>query len=100
MILGNKTFESLPKEIINDPKKLAVLTLHPSWLEHRMTRVLISVLEKQKREVLSNIQSVSLNANSVEVGLRVLGVRLKTINDTLEVIYDVEKCLQQCPICD
>lgn len=65
-----------------------------------MTKAVVKVLEQQRKEILNNIQNLSGSPSAPDVMLRIEGVRLREINNVLEIIYDINKCLQKYPTGD
>lgn len=95
-----QNFDKFPAEVVKDPKKMTVLTMHPTWVQHSMTKILAEILEHQKRHILSEIEKCSLNPEYHNLTFRILGVRLREVNNTLRMIYDVNTCIEKYSLCN
>lgn len=81
-----------------DGRRLLLSTMHPAWVQSQATREFVAILTKEKESVLRSLQQLSISSTSQDVALRILGVRLKEINNTLEIIYDVNKFVEKATL--
>lgn len=92
--------QQVPPEILKEPRRLALLHMHPTWSQHSLTAALAKILEAKKRQTIEHIQNLSINPSSNLEALRIEGVRLFELNNTLKLIYDTKQIPQQYPLCD
>lgn len=88
--------DKIPNNLAADPRKLALLSMFPSWREHGMTKALVEILEREKQNTIKQIEQTALTPNSSDNTLRILGVKLSELNNTLQIIYDAEKFINKC----
>lgn len=80
--------QPVPPEIMREPWRLELLNSHPTWQQHSLTKELVKILESKKALILEHIQNLSLNPDSNLEAMRIQGVRLSEVNNTLKYIYD------------